>query len=58
MGVKDLGQGMILARTPRDRERWSVVQLLAQGWTAEALERGPHTMDGRRRPLAMEDLRP
>ena len=36
MGVKDLGREMILARTSRDRERWSVVQLLAQGWTAAA----------------------
>ena len=39
---------MILAPTPRERERWHAVWLLAQGWTAsavaEALEREPHTI--------------
>ena len=39
---------MILAPVPRERERWSVILLLAQGCTAaataEALERDPHTM--------------
>ena len=45
MGVKDLGRRMILAPTPRERERWYAIWLLAQGWTAtataEALEREP-----------------
>ena len=39
---------MILAPTPRERERWYAVWLLAQGWTAaataEALERDPDTI--------------
>ena len=47
MGVKDLRQRMILSPTPRERERWYALLLLAQGWTdsyiAEALERVPHT---------------
>ena len=38
---------LILAPTPRERERWHAIWLLAQGWTAsaiaEALERDPHT---------------
>ena len=49
MGVKDLRRRMILAPTPRERERevrWYTILLLAQGWTAaataEALE-GTHT---------------
>jgi transposase len=36
------------APTPRERERWHALGLLAQGWTAaavgEALERDPHTI--------------
>ena len=36
------------AATPRERERWHAVWLLAGGWTAtqvaEALERDPHTV--------------
>ena len=48
MGVKDLRRRMILAPTPRERERWYAMLLLAQGWTAaataEALERDPHTI--------------
>jgi transposase len=36
------------AATPRERERWHAVWLLAGGWTAgqvaEALERDPHTI--------------
>ena len=48
MGVKDLRRRMVLAPTPRERERWYAVLLLAQGLTAaataEALERGPHTI--------------
>ena len=39
---------MILAPTPRERERWYAIVLLAQGLTAaataEALERDPHTI--------------
>ena len=63
MEVKDLRQRMILAPTPRERERWYAVLLLAQGWTAaataETLERDPHTLlaDGRR-PSAREGLQP
>ncbi len=45
MVEKDLRRRMILAPTPRERERWYAMLLLAQGWTAaataEALERGP-----------------
>ncbi len=48
MEVKDLRRRMILAPTPRERERWYALWLLAQGWTAtataEALERDPHTI--------------
>ena len=48
IGVKDLRRRMILAPTPRERERWYAMLLLAQGWTAaataEALERDPHTI--------------
>jgi transposase len=36
------------APTPRERERWHALWLLAQGWTAarvaEALKRDPHTI--------------
>ena len=48
MGVKDVHRRLILAPTPRERERWHAVWLLAQGWTAsatpEALGRDPHTI--------------
>ena len=48
MGVKDLQRRMILGPTPRERERWYAIMLLAQGLTAaataEALERDPHTI--------------
>ncbi len=48
MGVKDLRLRMILSPTPRERERWCPMLLLAQGLTAvataEALERDPHTI--------------
>ena len=48
MDARDLHRRMILAPTPRERERWHAVWLLAQGWTAsataEALERDPHTI--------------
>ena len=48
MNAKDLRRRMILAQTPRERERWYAMLLLAQGWTAsataEALERDPRTI--------------
>ena len=48
MGVKDLRRRMILAPTPRERERWHALWLLAQDWsasdTAGALRRDPHTI--------------
>ena len=48
MGVKDIQRRVILAPTPRERERWYAILLLAQGWTAaataEMLERDPHTI--------------
>ena len=47
MGARDLRRRMILAPTPREREHWYALWLLAQGWTAsataEALGRDPHT---------------
>ena len=48
MGISDLHRRTILAPTPRERERWQAIWLLAQGWTAvvtaEALERDPYTI--------------
>ena len=48
MDAKGLCRRMIPAPTPRERERWYAILLLAQGWTAagtaEALERDPHTI--------------
>ena len=48
MNSKDWRRRMILAPTPRERERWYAMLLLAQGWTAsataEALERDPNTI--------------
>ena len=48
MGVKDMQRRVILAPTPRERERWYAILLPAQGWTAaataEMLERDPHTI--------------
>ena len=48
MGAKDVHRRLILAPTPRERERWYAILLLAQGWrasaTAAALERDPHTI--------------
>ena len=63
MGVKDLRRRMILAPTPRERERWYALWLLTQGWTAaataEALERGPaHHRAMGVGPSAREDRRP
>jgi len=46
--IGDLRERMYRAPTPRERERWHALWLLAQGWTAsavaEALERDPHTI--------------
>ena len=62
MGVKDLRRRMILAPTPRERERWYALWLLTQGWTAGPLRRpwsGTRTPSGDgRRPSAREDRRP
>ena len=48
MNAKDVHRRVILAPTPRERERWHAVWLLVQGWTAvavaEALARDPHTI--------------
>ena len=33
MGVKDLRRRVLLAPTPRERERWYALLLLAQGWS-------------------------
>ena len=48
MDARGLHRRLILAPTPRERERWHALWLLAQGWTAsaaaEALERDPHTI--------------
>ena len=48
MDAKALRRRMILAPTPRERERWYAILLLAQGFTAAAtaaaLERDPHTV--------------
>ena len=48
MGIRGWHGRTILALTPRERERWQAIWLLAQGWTAsvtaEALERDPHTI--------------
>ena len=48
MDARDLRRRLILSPTPRERERWYAMLLLAQGWTAsataEALERDPHTI--------------
>ena len=61
--AKGLRRRMILAPTPRERERWYAILLLAQGLTAaataEALERDPHTIGrwaaafGEGRPAAL-----
>ena len=47
MDVRDVRRRLLLAPTPRERERYAI-WLLAQGWTAlatgEALERDSHTI--------------
>ena len=48
MDARGLHRRLILAPTPRERECWHALWLLAQGWTAaataEALGRDPHTI--------------
>ena len=48
MGTRELRRRIVLAPTPRERERWQALWLLAQVWTAsataEALERDPYTI--------------
>ena len=48
LDVGDVRERMYRAPTPRERERWHALLLLAQGWTAsavaEALERDSHTI--------------
>ena len=48
LNVGDVRERMYRAPTPRERERWHALWLLAQGWTAlavaEALERDSHTI--------------
>ena len=48
LDVGDVRERMYRAATPRERERWHALRLLAKGWTAsavaEALEREPHTI--------------
>ena len=48
MDARGLHRRLILAPTPRERERRHAIWLLAQGWTAsgtvEALGRDPHTI--------------
>ena len=62
MDAKALRRRMILAPTPRERERWYAIWLLAQGWTAaataEALERTPTPAGNGRRPSVGEGLQP
>jgi transposase len=48
LDVKAVRERMYNAPTPRERERWHAVWLLARGWSAaqvaEALERDAHTI--------------
>ncbi len=48
LDVGDVRERMYRAPTPRERERWHALWLLARGWAAlavsEALEREPHTI--------------
>src|SRR4029079_1230518 len=50
LNVAALRELMYRAPTPRERERWHALWLLARGWTvaevAVALERDPHTVSG------------
>ncbi len=48
LDVRQVREQMYRAPTPRERERWHALWLLARGWSAaqvaEALERDPHTI--------------
>ena len=48
--LRQVRDRMCRAPTPRERERWHALWLLAQGWSAnkvaEVLERDPHTIGG------------
>ena len=48
LDVREVRERMYRAPTPRERERWHALWLLARGWSAaqvaEALERDPHTI--------------
>ena len=48
LDIKAVRQQVYRAATPRERERWHAVWLLARGWSAaqvaEALERDAHTI--------------
>lgn len=50
LDAKAVRERMYGAATPRERERWHAVWLLARGWSAaqvaEALERDAHTIGG------------
>jgi transposase len=50
LDVRQAREHMYRAPTPRERERWHAVWLLAQGWpaskVAELLERDAHTIGG------------
>ena len=63
LDVGQVRERMYRAPTPRERERWHALWLLARGWSAaqvaEALERDPHTIGewlptfGRNGPAAL-----
>lgn len=48
LGLDHVRERMYRAPTPRERERWHALWLLARGWSAaevaEALARDPHTI--------------
>ena len=48
LDIRAVREQMYRAPTPRERERWHALWLLAQGWSAaqiaEALERDAHTV--------------
>jgi hypothetical protein len=48
LDVRQVRERMYRAPTPRERERWHALWLLARGWSAaqvaEAPERDPHTI--------------
>ena len=50
LDVGQVREQLYRAPTPRERERWHALWLLAQGWSAakvaQVLERAPHTIGG------------